>query len=138
MNEGEFLKEHPSLTHKKFKEQTEHTVILKDEMIISKSELETQIDKEKVKKAIDDIICPLEVGRSEEVKELLLKELGLNVSPLTKQEIRIARQAGMTEGRICNHCGGEIAIRNPRGYCDHLYYPDYCEVCKSAKHKGLK
>ena len=40
-----------------------------------------------------------------------------------------------TNETICKHCGGEIAIRNPQGYCDHLYYPDYCEVCKSAKHK---
>ena len=24
----------------------------------------------------------------------------------------------------------DIAIRNPSGYCDHLYYPEYCEVCK--------
>lgn len=25
---------------------------------------------------------------------------------------------------ICKHCGGEIAIRNPTGKCDHLYWPD--------------
>ncbi len=24
----------------------------------------------------------------------------------------------------CKHCGGDIAIRNPRGDCDHLYWPD--------------
>lgn len=24
----------------------------------------------------------------------------------------------------CKHCGGLIAIRNPRGDCDHLYWPD--------------
>lgn len=24
----------------------------------------------------------------------------------------------------CAHCGGLIAIRNPRGDCDHLYWPD--------------
>ena len=28
-----------------------------------------------------------------------------------------------------------IDIRNPSGYCDHLYYPDYCEVCR--KQYGL-
>lgn len=27
--------------------------------------------------------------------------------------------------RICPSCGGRIAIRNPTGNCDHLYYPDY-------------
>lgn len=24
----------------------------------------------------------------------------------------------------CSHCGGIIAIRNPTGNCDHLYWPD--------------
>lgn len=35
----------------------------------------------------------------------------------------------MTIG-ICSHCGEEIAIRNPSGYCDHLYYPDNCKTCQ--------
>lgn len=25
---------------------------------------------------------------------------------------------------FCKHCGGYIAERNPRGDCDHLYWPD--------------
>lgn len=25
---------------------------------------------------------------------------------------------------LCLHCGGAIAIRNPTGKCDHLYWPD--------------
>lgn len=25
---------------------------------------------------------------------------------------------------ICKHCGGSIDIRNPRGDCDHLFWPD--------------
>jgi hypothetical protein len=25
---------------------------------------------------------------------------------------------------ICQHCGGPIEIRNPSGFCDHLYWPD--------------
>jgi len=24
----------------------------------------------------------------------------------------------------CKHCGGLIAVRNPTGKCDHLYWPD--------------
>jgi rRNA maturation protein Nop10 len=24
----------------------------------------------------------------------------------------------------CKHCGGDISIRNPTGWCDHLYWPD--------------
>jgi hypothetical protein len=35
------------------------------------------------------------------------------------------------KGKICEHCGMDTAIRNPSGYCDHLYYPEYCKVCKS-------
>jgi len=31
----------------------------------------------------------------------------------------------------CEWCGGDTAIRNPTGNCDHLYYPDY--VNKSLK-----
>lgn len=26
---------------------------------------------------------------------------------------------------LCPDCGSPIAIRNPTGNCDHLYYPDY-------------
>jgi hypothetical protein len=30
----------------------------------------------------------------------------------------------------CFHCLGKLAIRNPTGYCDHLYYPENCSTCK--------
>lgn len=26
----------------------------------------------------------------------------------------------------CKCCGGNIKIRNPKGCCDHLYYPENC------------
>jgi hypothetical protein len=39
----------------------------------------------------------------------------------------------MIDERICDHCGGEIRIRNPKGFCDHLYYPDYCEICSTRE-----
>ncbi len=32
--------------------------------------------------------------------------------------------------KICKHCQEPIALRNPSGYCDHLYYPDNCNICK--------
>jgi hypothetical protein len=35
----------------------------------------------------------------------------------------------VTEESICKHCGGQLAIANPKGFCNHIYYPDYCEVC---------
>lgn len=36
----------------------------------------------------------------------------------------------------CPHCHMSLEIRNPSGFCDHLYYPEYCKTCsKSAKKK---
>ena len=29
----------------------------------------------------------------------------------------------------CNHCEGDVAIRNPKGFCDHLKYPENCSIC---------
>jgi hypothetical protein len=28
----------------------------------------------------------------------------------------------------CKYCGGPVAIRNPTGVCDHLYYPENCNT----------
>jgi hypothetical protein len=28
------------------------------------------------------------------------------------------------EDPLCKHCNGPIAVRNPTGDCDHLYWPD--------------
>ena len=36
---------------------------------------------------------------------------------------------------ICSHCKMPIRIRNPSGFCDHLYYPESCEICKKADAK---
>ncbi len=33
----------------------------------------------------------------------------------------------------CVHCNGDIEIRNPTGYCDHLKYPEYCETCAQRR-----
>lgn len=35
----------------------------------------------------------------------------------------IGRLTGGDE-RTCAHCGGLVAVRNPTGVCDHLYWPD--------------
>ena len=29
----------------------------------------------------------------------------------------------------CKYCKGDLTIRNPKGFCDHLYYPESCKVC---------
>lgn len=38
-----------------------------------------------------------------------------------------------THKELCPNCGGDIAIRNPTGHCDHLYYP---ENVPHKKHKN--
>ena len=38
-----------------------------------------------------------------------------------------------TTQAICKHCKGDLAIRNPKGFCDHLGYPAYCNTCLGVK-----
>ena len=40
------------------------------------------------------------------------------------------------KGELCIHCGYLIKIRNPSGYCDHLYYPENCNVCKLLEERN--
>lgn len=37
----------------------------------------------------------------------------------------------LEEIKLCNHCGQNLAIANPSGYCNHVYYPENCKVCQS-------
>jgi ribosomal protein L37AE/L43A len=39
---------------------------------------------------------------------------------------------------ICPHCKKPKRIRNPSGFCDHLYYPDCCKICKSREDSKTK
>lgn len=39
---------------------------------------------------------------------------------------------------ICPHCKMNIRIRNPSGFCDHLYYPYYCQFCTEAIKMSLR
>lgn len=36
----------------------------------------------------------------------------------------LERHAEERAKEVCKHCGGLVGIRNPRGDCDHLYWPD--------------
>jgi hypothetical protein len=39
---------------------------------------------------------------------------------------------------ICNHCYKPIKMGANDPFCDHLYYPDNCEICrKFEEEKGL-
>ena len=39
----------------------------------------------------------------------------------------------LVHNNICPHCKGDIRIRNPKGYCDHLYWPNNCETCQALE-----
>ena len=39
----------------------------------------------------------------------------------------------MTQALRCDHCEGDVQIRNPQGFCDHLHYPEYCRVCQRMR-----
>jgi hypothetical protein len=51
--------------------------------------------------------------------------LKLDIPPRTEEEKEQLRRWDLEFRGICPDCGGLIAIRNPTGKCDHLYYPDY-------------
>lgn len=39
----------------------------------------------------------------------------------------------------CKCCGGDVKVRNPKGYCDHLYYPENCTgMCMPPTHEPSK
>ena len=35
----------------------------------------------------------------------------------------------LEEEKLCKHCNQPIELRNPSGFCDHLYYPENCNHC---------
>jgi len=39
---------------------------------------------------------------------------------------------------LCEHCGYDTEIRNPSGFCDHLYYPESCKVCDERSNEDPK
>jgi len=39
----------------------------------------------------------------------------------------------MTDQDKCPHCGMSKKVRNPSGFCDHLYYPENCKVCRDRE-----
>ena len=44
----------------------------------------------------------------------------------------------VADATICPDCGGLIAIRNPSGHCDHLYYPEYKTKSSGASDETTK
>jgi hypothetical protein len=49
---------------------------------------------------------------------------------LFKSKPKDAKVDKICHAELCPHCNELIALRNPSGFCDHLYYPENCEVCK--------
>ena len=59
-------------------------------------------------------------------QELYPLSLGEEVSALIDS-------LNMTQALRCDHCEGDVQIRNPQGFCDHLHYPEYCRVCQRMR-----
>ena len=83
----------------------------------------------------DDMFqCPLPCGCIVHVRY----DFGTEVSRKHFEEARKSyMEQDITEPpkqeKLCKHCHLPIEIRNPSGYCDHLYYPEYCKVCQDMQ-----
>jgi hypothetical protein len=84
----------------------------------------------------------------DDIDELIAKQLEVILEKyreLTESEENEAEYRDIAEGgyqgedsdsdyyipsRVCPHCKGDIRIRNPSGYCDHLHYPENCKTCQ--------
>ena len=66
----------------------------------------------------------------DEVDELIARELEVILEKYRKYFSDDSDFTYVKANNECPHCGGDIRIRNPKGYCDHLYYPERCETCK--------
>lgn len=52
-------------------------------------------------------------------------------APLTSDHSGRKRMcSNHTTSRLCEHCHEPLNIRNPSGYCDHLYFPENCKICE--------
>jgi hypothetical protein len=46
----------------------------------------------------------------------------------------VTADEGTSHGKkLCKHCKRDVSIRNPSGFCDHLYYPNYCDICNGKR-----
>lgn len=52
---------------------------------------------------------------------------------LFSEDVTYPQMKSPPHKELCPNCGGDIAIRNPTGHCDHLYYP---ENVPHKKHKN--
>jgi hypothetical protein len=75
---------------------------------------------------------------SDPVADDLTDALHLIDNAIEKLRIgKITDAAQQEDKRICLHCRGKIAIRNPKGFCDHLFYPDNCRICSARENKAV-
>lgn len=65
-------------------------------------------------------------AKVELVKKVVRKKKDLKILPSFLKQV------------ICNHCKGELTIRNPKGFCDHLYFPDNCKECQKRAIEKVK
>jgi len=51
------------------------------------------------------------------------------ISLVDKHDTKLMKSMGVCD--VCSHCKMSKRLRNPSGYCDHLYFPENCEICAS-------
>jgi (p)ppGpp synthase/HD superfamily hydrolase len=37
---------------------------------------------------------------------------------------------------FCKHCGFQKELANPSGFCNHVHYPEGCDICRDAEYVG--
>lgn len=85
---------------------------------------------------MDIIMNQLHLQKSNQCMKLSLAKKPL--SQLMQSLYRSFNMEIIPEKFICIHCNQDIRIRNPSGFCDHLYYPDCCLKCQILiKHKAI-
>jgi hypothetical protein len=55
---------------------------------------------------------------------------------MIEMEINDELLPGMNDS--CPHCHMPKNIRNPSGWCDHLQYPDNCDVCQTLQRERIR
>lgn len=88
--------------------------------------MENKLTKKQAKKIAKDIF-----NYENRTTKYSNNNLVVTSKSLPKPNLVVTSMSPTKPTNECPHCKGDIAIRNPMGFCDHLYYPTNCEVCKN-------
>jgi len=77
---------------------------------------------------------------AEQVKytPILLQKVIDNATKIVNEVVITPQTSECPPNFICIHCGMDTRQRNPSGYCDHLYYPETCQICQDILKQRIK